>query len=113
MKIITKTLSLGELKDMAADTFGDMVKAVIDVDREIIAVDGELHSDLEATLIEDGSKQKDLWGINLYPEMKGDEFVEFDSLINIRPSTGNRSRGVEKEEIRRKIISIVSRRIVR
>ena len=113
MKIIAKILSLDELKQMAAATFGDLVKAVVDVDREIIAVDAELHSDLEALLLEDGSKQKSLWGINFYPEIKDDGFIEFDSMINMRPSQGNKSRGVENEEIRREIIGIVERRIKR
>ena len=113
MKIIDNKISINELKQIAAATFGNMVKAVVDVDREIVAIDAELHSDLEALLIEKGSKQRSLWGINLYPDMKGEEFVEFDSLINIRPSVGNRSRGVENEELRKKIISIVAKRIPR
>ncbi|MEW5768058.1 MAG: DUF5674 family protein [bacterium] len=113
MKIITDTLMFNELKQMAEDTFGDLVKAVVDVDREIIAVDAELHSDLEALLLEDESKQKDLWGINFYPDIKGDEFVEFDSIINVRPSQGNRSREVEDKEICKKIIEIVAKRIKR
>ena len=113
MKIVTNTLSLEELKQMAANTFGNLVKAAIDVDRELIAVDAELHSDLEALLLEDGSKQKSLWGINFYPEMQGDEFIEFDSMINMRPSQGNRSRGIENEEIRKKIIEIAAKRIKR
>ena len=96
---------------MATAMFGDLVKAVVDVDREFMAVDAELHSDLEALLLEDGSKQKNLWGINLYPEMQGDGFIEFDSLINMRPSQGNRSRGIENEEMRKKIIAIVAKRI--
>ena len=88
-----------------------MVKAVVDVERELIAVDAELHSDLEALLLEDGSKQKSLWGINLYSEIQGDDFVEFDSMINLRPSQGNRSRGVEDKELCKKIIGIVAKRI--
>ncbi len=111
MKIVDKRLTIDELKKMAAATFGNMVKAVVDVDRKLIAVDAELHSDLEALLLENGSKQKNIWGINLYPDMHDEEFVEFDALINIRPSQGNRSRGVEKEEMRKKIISIVAKRI--
>ena len=111
MKIITETLSLDELKQMAAATFGNLIKAVIDIDRELIAVDAELHSDLEALLLEDGSRQRSLWGINFYPEMHGDEFIEFDSMINMRPSQGNRSRGIENEEIRKQIIEIVAKRI--
>jgi len=113
MRIITETLLSGELKQMAAATFGNLVKAVVDVVREIIAVDAELHSDLEALLLENGSKEKSLWGINLYPEMQGEDFVEFDSMINMRPSQGNRSRGIENEEIRKKIIAIVDKMIKR
>jgi len=111
MKIITQSVTLNEIKAMAVATFGNFVKAVVDIDRELIAVDAELHSDLEALLLEDGSKQKSLWGINLYPEIQGDDFVEFDSMINMRPSQGNRSRGVEDKELRKKIIEIVAKRI--
>ncbi len=113
MKIVTESLTLNEIKAMAIATFGNLVKAVVDVERELVAVDAELHSDLEALLLEDGSKQKSLWGINLYPEIQGDDFVEFDSMINMRPSRGNISRGVENEEMRKKIIAIVVKRIKR
>jgi Protein of unknown function (DUF5674) len=113
MKIITETLLLDELKQMAAATFGNLVKSAVDVDRGILAVDAELHSDLEALLLENGSKQKSIWGINLYPEMQGGDFVEFDSMINMRPSQGNRSRGIENEEMRKKIIAIVAKMIKR
>lgn len=113
MKIIKKTLKLEELKQIAAEKFGDMVKAVVDTERELLAIDAELHSDLEALLLEGGSKQKNLWGINLYPDLRGDDFVEFDSMINVRPSQKNRSRGVESGETRAKIIRIVSEKIPR
>lgn len=106
MKIITKALDFSELKEMTA-MFGNMVKAVVDVDKGLLALDAELHSDLEALLLENGSKQEDLWGINLYPELPDNQFVEFDSMINMRPSQGNRSRGVESEEVRSKIIEII------
>jgi len=113
MKIVTKTIAVAELKEMAVAGFGNMVKAVVDVAREVIAVDAELHSDLEALLLDNGSKQKDLWGINLYPDATGDDLIEFDSLINIRPSNGNRSRGVDNEDLRKVIISVVSKRVSR
>ena len=113
MKIITDTVTLAELQQMAAAMFGDMVKAVVDIDREVLSVDAELHSDLEALLLENGSKQKDLWGVNFYPELQGDGFLEYDSMINIRPSQGNRSRGVDDEMIRKKIAEVVAKRVRR
>lgn len=113
MKIIAKTLSIAELKEMAAATFGDMVKAVVDIERNLLAVDAELHSDLEGLLLQDGSKQKDLWGINLYPETPDEDFIEFDSMINVRPTQGNRSRGVEDENLRKKIAGIVNQMVLK
>ncbi len=97
---------------MAEGRFGDLVKAVVDISKRHLALDAELHSDLEAMLLESGSDQKNLWGINLYPELKGDEFVEFDSMINVRPSQGNRSRGVDDPAVRSAILSIVREKIV-
>ena len=113
MKIITETLTLAELNQMAANAFGDLVKAVVDVEREVLALDAELHSDLEAYLLEDGSKQKNLWGINLYPREQGEGFIEFDSMINMRPSQGNTSRGIENEELRKRIIAIVTKKVAK
>jgi hypothetical protein len=94
---------------MAKQQFGDMVKAVVDVEQRIMAIGGELHSDEEATLLEQGALQKNLWGINLYPERPASEWIEFDSMINVRPSGGNRSRYVERAEIRDVITTIVNR----
>jgi len=111
VKIINEPVSLADLKAMAQGGFGNLVKAVVDVDREIIAVDGELHADEEALLLENGSRQRNLWGINIYPELEGADRIEFDSMINIRPAQGNRSRGVDNMEIREKIIQVVHKLI--
>lgn len=113
MKIITKSIPNNELKKLAKNGFGELVKAVVDVEREIMAIDGELHADEEALLLEDGSLQRNLWGINLYPEIGTDDWIEFDSMINLRPSAGNLSRGVEDAEIRGKIISVVNKLVKR
>ena len=114
MIIIKEKISIAELRSMAGKMFGNLVKAVVDVERKILAVDAELHADEEALLLEDGSRQENLWGINIYPELdpQSQNFIEFDSLINLRPSQNNRSRGVENAETRRKIISIVNERVV-
>ncbi len=106
MRIISNAISMADLTVMAKARFGDLVKAVVDVERELMAVDGELHSDEEALLLENGSLQRNLWGINIYPEIEKD-WIEFDSIINIRPSQNNRSRGVDDAAIREKIINVV------
>jgi len=113
MKIIADSITLEELAKLAEARFGNMVKAVVDVDRETMAVDAELHADEEAALLETGAKQESLWGINLYPEIPEEEWVEFDSMINLRPGQGNRTRGVDDPDIRRRIIDIVKARIKR
>ncbi len=108
IKIVEQPVSKSDLAAMARKQFGDFVKAVVDVSREMMVVGGELHSDEEALLLERGSAQADLWGINLHPE-KAAEWIEFDSMINIRPSRGNRSRGVENQDLREKIKKIVDK----
>ena len=111
MKIVVDELSREDLKLIANNIFGDMVKAVIDIKREVIVVDAELHSDLEAFLLIEGSEQKDLWGINFYPDADENGFIEFDSMINVRPSQGNRSRSVEDEKTRQRIVEIVKKKV--
>jgi predicted lipoprotein len=110
MEIVSKKSPVKEIQTMAERMFGNFVKAVVDVERRIMAIDAELHADEEALLLENGSRQEDLWGINIYPflDRNGPDFVEFDSMINLRPSQGNRSRGVENADTRNKIISIVN-----
>ena len=107
--IVRDTIDMATLRDMAGLQFGDMVKAVVDVEAGIMAIGGELHSDEEAVLLDQGSRQSNLWGINLYPEKPSGEWIEFDSMINVRPSAGNRSRSVESEEIREALTRIVQR----
>ncbi|MEI7425858.1 MAG: DUF5674 family protein [Candidatus Moraniibacteriota bacterium] len=109
MKIIATEISKKELTEMSKKMFGNLVKAVVDIEKGIMVVDAELHADEEALLLENGSAQKDLWGINFYPELIGEDFVEFDSMINLRPSQNNRSRGVEDIEIQKKIFNVVNK----
>lgn len=86
-----------------------MVKAVVDLARGIMAVGGSMHADEEQLLLESGSMQENLWGINIYPEQDKDAWIEFDSMINLRPWQGNRSRGVESEAIRTQIKAAVDK----
>ena len=102
---------LSELHQMSENGFGNLVKAVVDIEKGVMAIDAELHADQEALLLEQGSAQKDLWGINIYPDLPDEQRIEFDSMINLRPSFGNRSRAVDSPEIQKKIIEIVNRLI--
>jgi len=111
IKIIAGTVTLAELKAMAEQQFGSLVKAVVDVERKTMAIGGELHADEEAAMLDAGSKQENLWGINIYPELDGNDKIEFDSMINIRPHAGNRSRNVENPELQKRIIDIVDQLI--
>lgn len=113
MQIVAGQITVGELTAMAEATFGDLVKAVTDVRRGLLAVDAGMHSDLEALLLDAGSHQADLWGINLYPGEFGSRgFLEFDSLINLRPGRGNRTRSVEDPAARAAIEELVGRVVV-
>lgn len=112
MKLVVKPIKLSQLRQWASKGFGDLVKAVVDVDKNLLVIDAELHADEENYLLKKGSRQKSLWGINLYPAKFGsDDFIEFDSVINFRPSLKNLSRGVENVTIRQRITSLVMRKI--
>lgn len=106
--IVRQVLSRDDLREMAPEFLGDMVKAVADIDRRILAVDAELHADLETELLDGGSRQEALWGINLYPDETGEGFVEFDSVINLRPMRGNRICGVSDEGIQKRIREVTA-----
>lgn len=105
LSVIGAPLSREDLKPYRLDDV--LVKAVVDCDRRIMAVGGEMHADEEQLLLEQGSAQENLWGINLYPDDASESWIEFDSLINVRPSQGNRSRNVEDASVRQAIVSIV------
>ncbi len=107
MNIVTNKIPISELKEMSLNMLGNLVRAVVDIEKEIIALDAELHSDQEALLLKEGSRQEDLWGINIYPDLPASERIEFDAMINLRPSQNNRTRGIDSLEIQDKIMKIV------
>lgn len=114
MKFVTKEnkITRAELKEMSEKMYQGIVKAVVDTERQSMVVDAGMHVDEEKELLDQGSQQEDLWGINFHPEKTGDEFVEFDSMINLRPSQGNRSRGVDDPERQTKIRSVIDSLVV-
>jgi hypothetical protein len=109
-KIVRDQITPDELRELAHDMYGDIIKAVVDVEQEIMGVGGELHVDIQSILIEQaGSKGDKTWGINFYLDKTGDDFVEFDSMINLKPALGNKSRWVEDALIQNKIKEIVNK----
>jgi hypothetical protein len=80
-----------------------MIKIVVDVRRRLLSGGGEMHSDCETVLLDNGSEQDDLWGANWYP---AEQRIEFESLINIRPRQGNRNILIQDEDIRQQVESI-------
>lgn len=108
------TISVDKLSQIANKMYGSLVKAVVDLRKYILAIDAEMHADLEQYLLEQGSKQNDLWGINLYPAKFGtDDFIEFDSMINIRPSQKNMTRGIDNQAVRKRIIKLVNSKVLK
>lgn len=110
IRIIRALIKKSEIIEMTNEEFGDMVKAVVDIEQMIMAVGGELHADEEVLLSEqENSKRENTWGINLYPKKSVEDWIEFDSMVNIKPNFGNRSRGVENPETREKIKKVVKK----
>lgn len=107
ISIIRAPITRADVQRAAEQSFGDFVKVVVDLGRNIMAMGGELHADIEEVFLADGSEQKNLWGINLYPARADAGWIEFDSMINIRPSQGNRSRDVEDPAIQERIRHLV------
>ncbi|MBU3969110.1 hypothetical protein KJ991_02790 [Patescibacteria group bacterium] len=107
MKIIDKKIAESELREIAKDFYVEMVKGVVDVEREIIAIGGEYHMDANVVLIENGSKQQNIWGFNWYFDKSGNERIEYVSLINIRPTQGNRTMEVQDIFLRDKMKTII------
>ena len=108
MQVLDTKINKSDLLKNAHYVYNEeMVKGVVDVEKRLLAIDGEMHADLEQMLLSQGSNQDNLWGINLYPDDE-DDFIEFDSMVNIRPRQNNPSRSVENPEIQKQIIEVVN-----
>jgi hypothetical protein len=113
MKIIRNPTNISELWESKQSDFQEMLKIVVDVERELVAIDAELHADLESLLLEDGSNQKDIWGANVYPERTGEDFLEYTAFINIRPSQNNKSMEITDQKIQDKVKEITTRLLLK
>ena len=101
--IVDRNIDPGLLRKLVERHFEDMVKFVVDVERRVAAVGGELHADEEALLLENGSRQEHLWGANYYPGRGEEACIEYTSLINIRPAQGNRSMEIQDPAVRERV----------
>lgn len=113
MVLVADKISIDELRVMSAKMFGNLVKAVVDIDKGIMVVDAELHADEESFLLDQGSLQQHLWGVNIYPDASDEDWIEFDSMINLRPSQGNKTRSVDDVNIQHKIRHIINKLVVK
>ena len=113
MQILEEPIKLSELKLMAEKMFGNLVKGVVDIERGVVAVDGEMHSDLAEVLVVSGSQGINLWGFDVYPEETTNAWLEFDSMINLKPLANNRIRGIADPIIREQAEAIIKKFILR
>lgn len=109
IKVVREKISRDELKSFLGNPYSDMIKFVVDIKKEIIALGGELHSDAESLLIEQGSVQSDLWGGNLFLEDSGKQRIEYSSMINIRPSAGNRALEVKDDKLKSQMKAVIDK----
>ena len=112
IRIIKEPVTRVELKEIAEERFGDLVKAVVDIEQEIMAVGGDLHIDCQMALVQEaGSKHWNVWGVNIKPLETGEDFIHFDSMINLKPDFNNRSRSIDNMEVRQKVTDVINQLI--
>jgi hypothetical protein len=109
--VLSEPIDRVALLRIVQNTFGDMAKYVVDVERDLIAIGGQLHADAEQELLDRGSSQPDLWGANYYPGRGRDGCIEFTALINVRPAQGNAGMEVQDEGLRQRIRTLTFRLI--
>ncbi len=112
IRIINQAISGKELKDLAKEFYEDLIKGVVDIERQVVALGGEMHSDAEEVLLRNGSKQSDLWGFNILLDKTKEECLIYESFINIRPRDNNKELEVKNPEIREKMKRIIFAKVL-
>ena len=105
--IIKQKITTPQLKQFAAEDYTTMIKGVADIEQEIMAIGGRLHAEAEAVLLDQSSRQENLWGFNIHFNKSKEEMVEYYSFINIRPNQNNFQMEIKNHELRNKIKKIV------
>lgn len=109
IKIIQSKIDNQQLRESLGQPFSEMIKFVVDIERGIIALGGEMHADAEQVLLDFGSKQENLWGGNVYPDAKPENQLEYTSLINIRPSQNNRSIEIQDPLLQNEMKNVINK----
>ena len=102
--IIRSRTSPQQMTDMleALETY---IKLAVDVRRGTLAGGATIHADCEAVLLQDGSRQEDVWGADWNPAAQQ---VTFEALINIRPRQDNPSMEILAQNTRERVTQIVN-----
>ncbi|MCK5076971.1 MAG: hypothetical protein KAR38_11380 [Calditrichia bacterium] len=111
IEIVRQSISREQLNDIAREYYEELIKGVVDIKREVVALGGEMHADSEEVLLKDGSKQSDLWGFNILLDKNKEECLMYESFINIRPRNNNKSLEVEDLKIREQMKQIIFERV--
>ena len=110
--IVEDKITVPELKEVSKEFYNPIIKGVVDIEREIVAFGGEWHIDANMKLIEDGSKQKNIWGFNIDLDKSKGDWLEYNSLINIRPLAGNRQLDIQDQNLKERMKSIINSKII-
>ena len=111
IRIINKPVSVKEIEDLAKAYYEDLIKGVVDIRREVLALGGEMHADAEEVLLKDGSKQTDLWGFSILFDKAKEESLIYESFINIRPRDNNKNLEVKNPVIREQMKRIIFEKV--
>ncbi len=103
--IIRQRATRKQLEEMLQE-WGVFIKIAVDIEREILAGGSNKHYQCEQELLEDGSRQRDIWGSDWNPY---EQTIFFESIINIRPSENNRNMEIQSKEIRNRVTEITVR----
>ena len=107
IQILDHKISIEETKKMADSWYGTMIKGTLDIELGRVALGGDYHIESSEMLTASGSKFENVWGFNIRFEEDPDGVLEFDSMVNIKPNFGNRSRGINNEEVIKKATEII------
>lgn len=107
IQILNNKISIDEAKKLADGWYGTMIKGCVDIEQSRVALGGDYHIESSELLTKSGSKFEDVWGFNIRFEENPDGVLEFDSMVNLKPNFGNRSRGINNQEVSNKAREVI------